>query len=109
MSLIENLLIVSWENGIFNIYTIDNLEYTIQTALAAKKNHEVYKNLCIVDLNHNKVVNEKLSSEIKYRLEIYSLSRGKLGTNLLAFQLMNNEVIVFDSTYRKLSHYRGVS
>lgn len=35
MSSIENLLLISWQNGMFNIYTTDNLEYTIQTSLSA--------------------------------------------------------------------------
>jgi len=94
------------------MYTTDNLDYTIQTTLASMKNkndeQNKYRNLCFVDLNHNKVCNEKLSSPIKYRLEIYSIVRGKLGTQQLAFQLMNNEVIIFEATHRKLTHYRGV-
>ena len=31
--IIENLLIVSWENGRLSLYTIDNLDYTIQNKL----------------------------------------------------------------------------
>lgn len=33
LSFLDNILIVSWENGMFNIYTTDNLDYSIQTAL----------------------------------------------------------------------------
>lgn len=42
------------------MYTTDNLDYTIQTTLANmknKQNQSNYKNLCFVDLNHNKVCN----------------------------------------------------
>ena len=82
----------------FNIYSTDNLDYSIQLALEQKKtkndNDALKNDLCFVDFNMNKVFSEKLSSSIKYRLEIYSISRGKLGTQLLAFQLVNNEVLV---------------
>ncbi len=72
------------------MYTIDNLDYTIQTQISQLQSLNPTPKLFEININQNKVINEKLSSQIKYRLEIYSISRGKLGTNLLAFQLMNN-------------------
>lgn len=59
MSFIENILVVSWENGMFNIYSTDNLDYSIQLALEqnkTKSDTDAFENeLCFVDFNMNKV------------------------------------------------------
>ena len=104
------MLVVSWENGRLSVYTIDNLDYTIQNTLAAERKAEdeddkVFK----IDLNKNKIFSEKASSEVKYRLEIYCIRKGKCGSQSMAFQLQNNEVVMIDTTHRRFSHFRGVS
>ena len=39
-NIIENLLIVSWENGRLSLYTIDNLDYTTQSKLQTERKAE---------------------------------------------------------------------
>lgn len=62
LSFIENLLLVSWENGTFNMYTIDNLDYTIQTTISQLQSLNPTPKLFEININQNKVINEKLSS-----------------------------------------------
>lgn len=49
-----------------------------------------------------------MSAEIKYKLDIYSPGRGKVGLQLFAFQLINNEVFIFDTIHRRCINFRGL-
>ena len=64
--------------------------------------------ICYVEPKGNKIYSTKMSAEIKYRLDIYNLIKGKVGLQIFAFQLINNEVFIFDTIHRKSICFRGL-
>ena len=57
----------------------------------------------------DRIYQEKLSSSIKHRLDLYHASEGEVTSRRYAFQLENNEVVIFDSTQPTCYSLRGIA
>ena len=52
----------------------------------------------------------KLPTWIKHSLSIYKINAGQPAQkvmNILAYQLMSNEIVLYDPIHKQLDHFRG--
>lgn len=104
-----NDLFVSWEDGCLGIYAIQNLVAYLDKA---RNNENQMKSLgnevITIRLDKLIVLEERLSSFIKYSLPTYNTTSGTVrGTYF--FRLDRNEIIRYEDGGSTVVHFRGIS